>query len=173
MYSHTCIICDGNFVSRTRKLEKRCPACRLLGLTKTNKLLSIVDEITVKHNRSIIDLKDLNKSYVLNNNNVFENQFYSFDTPLWVERETLRSLVDLALSHLNEREQAVVRLRYGLLNDESDRTLYDVGKELGCTTERIRQIEHSGIKKLKLPRISRILKEYEDFSYDEVYIEEV
>jgi len=51
-------------------------------------------------------------------------------------------------------------MRFGLLNDESDRTLEEIGKELNVTRERVRQIESSAIKKLKHPKVGRKLKNY-------------
>jgi hypothetical protein len=45
-------------------------------------------------------------------------------------------------------------------NDESDRTLEEIGKELNVTRERVRQIENSAIKKLKHPKVGRKLKNY-------------
>jgi len=44
--------------------------------------------------------------------------------------------------------------------DESDRTLEEIGKELNVTRERVRQIESSAIKKLKHPKVGRKLKNY-------------
>ena len=58
------------------------------------------------------------------------------------------------------REKAVIRMRFGLLTDESDRTLEEIGKELSVTRERVRQIESSAIKKLKHPKVGRRLKNY-------------
>ena len=48
----------------------------------------------------------------------------------------------------------------GLMDDESDRTLEEIGKELNVTRERVRQIESSAIKKLKHPKVGRKLKNY-------------
>ncbi len=75
-------------------------------------------------------------------------------------KEDLKSQIDQILSQLNEREQAVVRMRFGLLEDESDRTLEEIGNELSVTRERVRQIESSAIKKLKHPNVGRNLKNY-------------
>ena len=54
------------------------------------------------------------------------------------------------LGELTDREERVLRLRYGL-DDNHPRTLEEVGKEFGVTRERIRQIEVKAIKKLKHP----------------------
>ncbi len=72
----------------------------------------------------------------------------------------LKNQIDDVLSQLNEREKAVIRMRFGLLDDESDRTLEEIGKELSVTRERVRQIESSAIKKLKHPKVGRKLKKY-------------
>ena len=77
-----------------------------------------------------------------------------------VMNDDLNRQIDEVLEQLNEREQAVVRMRFGLLNDKSDRTLEEIGKELNVTRERVRQIESSAIKKLKHPKVGRKLKNY-------------
>lgn len=75
-------------------------------------------------------------------------------------KEDLKAQIDDVLDQLNEREKAVIRMRFGLLDDESDRTLEEIGKELNVTRERVRQIESSAIKKLKHPKVGRKLKNY-------------
>ncbi|HGZ71338.1 MAG TPA: RNA polymerase sigma factor RpoD, partial [Nitratifractor sp.] len=77
-----------------------------------------------------------------------------------VMNDDLNQQIDEVLEQLNEREQAVVRMRFGLLTDKSDRTLEEIGKELSVTRERVRQIESSAIKKLKHPKVGRKLKNY-------------
>ncbi len=77
-----------------------------------------------------------------------------------VLNDDLNNQIDEVLDQLNEREKAVIRMRFGLLSDESDRTLEEIGKELRVTRERVRQIESSAIKKLKHPRVGRKLKNY-------------
>ncbi len=77
-----------------------------------------------------------------------------------VLNDDLNNQIDEVLDQLNEREKAVIRMRFGLLEDESDRTLEEIGKELRVTRERVRQIESSAIKKLKHPRVGRKLKNY-------------
>jgi RNA polymerase primary sigma factor len=73
----------------------------------------------------------------------------------------LNTAVLEALSELNEREQAVVRLRFGL-EDGQARTLEEVGKEFGVTRERIRQIESKTLAKLRHPHRSQKLRDYLD-----------
>jgi RNA polymerase primary sigma factor len=77
-----------------------------------------------------------------------------------IMKEDLQNQIDQILGQLNEREQAVVRMRFGLMDDESDRTLEEIGKELAVTRERVRQIESSAIKKLKHPKVGKNLKNY-------------
>ena len=77
-----------------------------------------------------------------------------------VLKDDLNNQIDDVLDQLNEREKAVIRMRFGLLDDESDRTLEEIGKELNVTRERVRQIESSAIKKLKHPKVGRKLKNY-------------
>jgi len=77
-----------------------------------------------------------------------------------VLKDDLNNQIDEVLDQLNEREKAVIRMRFGLLQDESDRTLEEIGKELSVTRERVRQIESSAIKKLKHPKVGRKLKNY-------------
>jgi len=67
-------------------------------------------------------------------------------------------LVDV-LDTLTEREQKVLRLRFGL-DDGRARTLEEVGKEFDVTRERIRQIEAKALRKLRHPSRSKKLKDY-------------
>ena len=75
-------------------------------------------------------------------------------------KDDLTIQISEVLDQLNDREKAVISMRFGLLEDESDRTLEEIGKELSVTRERVRQIESSAIKKLKHPKVGRALKNY-------------
>ena len=77
-----------------------------------------------------------------------------------VLKSDLKGQIDSVLEQLSDREKAVIRMRFGLLDDESDRTLEEIGKELNVTRERVRQIESSALKKLKHPKVGRALKSY-------------
>lgn len=71
----------------------------------------------------------------------------------------LREQLIEVLGSLTEREQKVLRLRFGL-DDGRARTLEEVGKEFSVTRERIRQIEAKALRKLRHPSRSRKLKDY-------------
>jgi len=73
----------------------------------------------------------------------------------------LREQLDEVLGTLTEREQKVLKLRFGL-EDGRARTLEEVGKEFKVTRERIRQIEAKALRKLRHPSRSRKLKDYLD-----------
>ena len=67
--------------------------------------------------------------------------------------------INKALKYLTLKEAAVIRLRFGL-DCGKERTLEEVGKLLGVTRERVRQLEHRALKKLRQPTASENLKEY-------------
>lgn len=71
----------------------------------------------------------------------------------------LREHLDGILGTLTEREEKVLRMRFGL-NDGRPRTLEEVGQEFGVTRERIRQIEAKALRKLRHPSRSKKLKDY-------------
>ena len=73
----------------------------------------------------------------------------------------LKEQLNEVLDTLTEREQKVLRLRFGM-NDGRARTLEEVGKEFDVTRERIRQIEAKALRKLRHPSRSRKLKDYLD-----------
>ncbi len=74
-------------------------------------------------------------------------------------RAMLDRAVKVALGFLTEREQDIVRLRFGL-DDGKIRTLEEVGKEFGVTRERVRQIESKTLAKLRRPDAAFLLRDY-------------
>ena len=84
----------------------------------------------------------------------------SADTPAdMATKKMLVQAVEEALGELSEREQEIVRMRFGL-DDGQAKTLEDVGREFGVTRERIRQIEAKTLAKLRHPMRSQKLKEF-------------
>jgi RNA polymerase primary sigma factor len=77
----------------------------------------------------------------------------------FTQNAKLREELDKALGSLTDREERVIRLRFGLL-DSRPRTLEEVGKEFGVTRERIRQIEAKALRKLRHPSRSNKLKDF-------------
>jgi len=71
----------------------------------------------------------------------------------------MREQLDEVMSTLTEREQVVLRMRFGL-DDGRSRTLEEVGKEFQVTRERIRQIESKALRKLRHPSRSRKLRDF-------------
>lgn len=74
-------------------------------------------------------------------------------------RKLLVEAIEQALDDLNERERAIVRLRFGL-DDGEVHTLEEVGQTFGVTRERIRQIESKTLQKLRHPVRSKQLRDY-------------
>jgi RNA polymerase primary sigma factor len=81
--------------------------------------------------------------------------------PEAASRQLLKSQINEALSSLTLREQQVLRLRFGL-GEENSRTLEEVGRVFHVTRERIRQIEAKALRKLRHPSRSRKLRDYLD-----------
>ena len=77
----------------------------------------------------------------------------------YAENELLKDEISEVLLTLTEREEKVIRLRFGL-EDGKSRTLEEVGQMFGVTRERIRQIEAKALRKLRHPSRSRKLKDY-------------
>ena len=122
--------------------------------------LSLTEGITLRH------LREQLESLI----NVGEDGYvdYLIEDPnplLLTEKITLRQLreqFDDELSNLTTRQREVLQLRFGL-KDGRSRTLEEVGKELGRTRERIRQIEGKALHRLRHPSRSRKLKDFRNY----------
>ena len=84
---------------------------------------------------------------------------HALDPYEYTAKMKLREELDDVLGTLTDREERVLRLRFGLI-DGRQRTLEEVGKEFNVTRERIRQIEAKALRKLKHPSRSRKLKDF-------------
>ena len=73
--------------------------------------------------------------------------------------ELLKDQLNEVLDTLTDREQKVLKLRFGLMDGRA-RTLEEVGKQFGVTRERIRQIEAKALRKLRHPSRSKQLKDF-------------
>ena len=78
---------------------------------------------------------------------------------LSIEKKETSEVIENVLNTLSEREKTVIIKRFGLEGHKAE-TLDEIGKSLGLSKERIRQIENSALRKLRNPRRARILKEF-------------
>jgi len=78
---------------------------------------------------------------------------------LAAEQRLLADQIRDTLLTLTPRERRVIERRFGL-TDDTDETLTSIGREIGVTRERIRQIEAKALRKLRHPSRSRKLKDY-------------
>ena len=76
-----------------------------------------------------------------------------------VEQNNLREKIDEVLTDLSDQEQQVLRMRFGL-DDDTPKTLEEIGKVFGVTRERISQIEAKAISKLRHPSRLKLLKNF-------------
>ena len=76
-----------------------------------------------------------------------------------VEQKNLREKIEEVLTGLSDQEQHVLRMRFGL-DDDTPKTLEEIGKVFGVTRERIRQIEAKAIRKLRHPSRLKLLKNF-------------
>lgn len=85
------------------------------------------------------------------------------DTPQQVEQLAMEDLKEetlKALKTLSEREEMVLKMRFGLGSDQKEHTLEEIGKMMHITKERIRQIEARAIRKLRHPSRCKTLKHF-------------
>ena len=76
-----------------------------------------------------------------------------------IPRVNYNEKIDEVLTDLSDQEQQVLRMRFGL-DDDTPKTLEEIGKVFGVTRERIRQIEAKAIRKLRHPSRLKLLKNF-------------
>jgi RNA polymerase primary sigma factor len=118
-------------------------------------LNKLVNDASVENDTPLLD-------FVSENNSIYEETEIFSDTST-VEDEVLKKALKKEISSilktLTPREEKILRLRYGL-DDDTPRTLEEIGKIFNLTRERIRQIESKALRKLRHPRRANHLKEY-------------
>ena len=77
-----------------------------------------------------------------------------------VVQQRLKETVNTVLGTLSEREEKVLRMRFGVGDEANEHTLEEVGSEFAVTRERIRQIESKALRKIRHPRYSKTLKAF-------------
>jgi len=103
-------------------------------------------------------LDELNLQYVENGTHKHINE-YSYDHDSEFEHAELSDMVNVLLGRLSDREQAIMRMRYGIVDDRTERTLEEIANVLNVTRGRVNQIESTATKKLRHPKIYRHIKQ--------------
>ncbi len=130
-------------------------AFALMGLLAAN---GTVEGSAIFEGKELVNLPkaELNKIRAEQISMIFQDPMTSLN-PYMKIGEQLMEVLDT----LTEREQKVLRLRFGL-DDGRPRTLEEVGRQFNVTRERIRQIEAKALRKLRHPSRSKKLKDYLD-----------
>jgi len=147
---------DRMYQSLSRELEKEPSLAELaegMGLEErevTNLILTSKEPISLE--AGLGDLEDISLADVLEDARVEQA-----DEAL--KRNSLVDELEEALKTLSPREEQVLRLRYGLGEDQ-DHTLEEIGAQFGVSRERVRQIEQKGLLKLRHPTRAKLLKAF-------------
>ncbi len=128
-------------------------------LQKVHKVLGIFDPISmetpIRHEESALLLEDVIVDSTL-------------QSPLALVSQTeLQKTLHKVLAELPAREAMVLRMRFGIDTD-TEQTLEEIGRTLGLTRERVRQIEGQALAKLRLPRRAKVLKAFLEDKSSEV-----
>ncbi len=126
------------------------------------KMEDMTAEKIIEIQRSALDPVSM-ETPVGDENDTFLGDFIEDKTTMTPEEyahtQLLKETIQEVLSTLTEREEKVIRLRFGLDNGRTW-TLEEIGKEFNVTRERIRQIEAKAIKKLKGPQRAKLLQSF-------------
>ena len=150
-------------ISKLKKARKKLS--EKSGYTPSDEELASELKLDVSRVKEIIQIMELPISLHSPVNSEEEGDLEDFITDEYASPEFAASSILLgininqALTCLTLREAAVIRLRFGL-DCGQERTLEEVGKMLGVTRERVRQLEHRAIKKLRQPGACDVLKDY-------------
>ena len=141
-----------NILQRDPSMEELAEVCEL----EVDKVLDIL-----KRDKNIVSLdtpikEDEDSSLV----EFIPSDAYFGDIVIHeVEQKNLREKIEEVLTGLSDQEQHVLRMRFGL-DDDTPKTLEEIGKVFGVTRERIRQIEAKAIRKLRHPSRLKLLKNF-------------
>ncbi len=136
-----------------------------LGRKPTNEEISEISEIPIEHIEAIVKDKNIAKLDMQINTDsetTFLDLLQDTDTlnpEVITETNLLSQKLDEALSKLTERDESIIRLRYGI-GTERSHTLEEIGKIYNVTRERIRQIEQQVLLKLQNSESSEILESF-------------
>ena len=136
---------------------------------KRKPTLHELSEISGIHEKGLAEILKGNKSVVSYNQPIRENENETFldfiddSEGISVDerliRKSLRALITKSLEVLGDKERFVINSRFGL-NDNEPNTLSQIGEFFGLTRERIRQIEKEALRKMRVSRDGKLLKEY-------------
>ena len=141
-----------NILQRDPSMEELAEACEL----EVDKVLDIL-----KRDKNIVSLdtpikEDEDSSLV----EFIPSDAHFGDVVMYeIEQKNLREKIEEVLTGLSDQEQQVLRMRFGL-DDDTPKTLEEIGKVFGVTRERIRQIESKAIRKLRHPSRLKLLKNF-------------
>lgn len=151
-------------ISKVKKVMKKIS--EKTGNNPTDEELAYTLEMDVNRVKEVIQIMEIPVSLDSPTNSHEEGNLEDFITdPAHISPEVsvngmlLGKSINKALKFLTLKEAAVIRLRFGL-DCGQERTLEEVGRILGVTRERVRQLEFRALKKLRLPTASENLKEY-------------
>lgn len=146
-------------------LEHNCNQCNNHGICK-NLIADVMKKIDVNYETAKKYIEYLSPLYSLEdiceviNEEIFcDNGLTEYEMVETVDFQICKSAINNILNELRPREKKVLDLRFGI-SDNVPKTLEAVGKSMGVTRERIRQIEAKAIRKLKHQSRSKILKEF-------------
>ncbi|NLK72605.1 MAG: hypothetical protein GX285_06270 [Clostridiales bacterium] len=114
-----------------------------------------------RHEDLLRNISLIHDLYYLDNLSDFIEDHTIISAERLAERRLLRQQVDEVLKTLSNREERVIRLRFGI-DDGYDRTLEEVGNIFQVTRERIRQLEDKALSKLRHPTRAAMLQQIKD-----------
>lgn len=156
-----------HLVEQVNKLQRlRREMHQQLGREATDEELGAELDVTPERIRELTnharDLVSLDQTIGADDDVALGDFIEDTDAPAAEEAVTfglMRDQLDAVLGSLDERERAVIRMRYGL-DDGRSHTLDEIGREFGLSRERIRQIERETMSKLRHPSRSEPLRDY-------------